>query len=405
MKDRAATFLAFLMALAVALAAALPALGQQSKTSEAEAQRQDVIKLETALVTVPVVVTDRFGRFVTGLARSDFQVRENGRPQEIANFSATETPFNVALLLDTSHSTRQKLGAIRKAALEFIKQLQPRDRVLIVNFDDRVRFHGDFTSDHKELARTVNAVQSGYATSLYDAIYLTVMEKLIPLEGRKAIVVLTDGVDTASKQATYDSALELIASTGIVSYAIQYETRNAGGPVMKPLQLPSIPPGFPVPPLLPRGPGQRDALNQSPLPIIAPSLAVNARSGAATASSLPALSRAPESQSPVRDRYLVATDFLRALAFQSGALYLRAESIENTSFAFALIAEELRHQYTLAYYSTNEKRDGNYRTIAVTVKHEALSVRARQGYRAPKADPADAEENGPEKKPAGAIKP
>ncbi len=94
-----------------------------------------MIKVNTALVTVPVVVTGRYGQFVTGLSRNDFRLQENGEPQQITSFSSTETPFNVALLIDTSRSARNKLGAIRKAALNFIKQLQPNDCVLIVTFD------------------------------------------------------------------------------------------------------------------------------------------------------------------------------------------------------------------------------------------------------------------------------
>jgi hypothetical protein len=89
---------------------------------------------------------------------------------------------------------------------------------------------------------------------------------------------------------------------------------------------------------------------------------------------------------PAKDRYLIAQDFLSALTVRSGALLFRAESIENTSFAFALIANELRNQYTISYYSTNEKRDGNYRTIAVNVNRADLTPRTRQGYRAQRTE-------------------
>lgn len=109
----------------------------------------DAIRFETSLVTVPAIVTDRAGRFVTGLSRGDFQLSEDGKPQEITSFSSTETPFNVALLIDTSRSTRELLGEIRKAARNFVNQLQPQDRVLIVTFDERVNFRGDFSSDRR----------------------------------------------------------------------------------------------------------------------------------------------------------------------------------------------------------------------------------------------------------------
>jgi VWFA-related protein len=228
---------------------------------------------------------------------------------------------------------------------------QPNDRVLIVTFDEKVSFLGDFTSDRREIERAIRSVKSSYLTSFYDAVHLTINEKLAPIKGRKAIIALTDGVDTGSRQATYESTLELVANAGVSGYAIQYDTRNDGGSPMSPLALPRIPGAYLFSRFI-RGPAQ--TRNQPP-----------------------------------RDRYLIASEYMRAVAARSGALYLRAESIESSSFAFALIANELRHQYTLAYYPTNDKRDGGFRTIAVGVKGSDYSVRARQGYRAPKEEKAE----------------
>jgi len=337
--------------LSLALAPWSVSLSREAQRGEQGPQRPDVIKVNTALVTVPVVVTDRYGRFVTGLPQNDFRLLENGEPQQIASFSSTETPFNVALLIDTSRSTRNKLGAIRKAALNFVKQLQPNDRVLIVTFDEKVNFLGDFTSDRREIERAIRSVKSSYLTSLYDAVHLTINEKLAPIKGRKAIVALTDGVDTGSRRATYESTLELVANAGVSSYAIQYDTRNDGGSPTSPLALPRLPSSYLLSQFIQ---GNTQTRNQ-----------------------------------PARDRYLVASEYLRAVAAQSGALYLRAESIESSSFAFALIANELRNQYTLAYYPTNDKRDGGFRTIVVNVKSGDFSVRARPGYRAPKDEKAE----------------
>src|SRR5262245_58667601 len=352
MKYRIATIPRLILTLVLALWPVFMsrALGRGQR-GEQEPQRPDVIKVNTALVTVPVVVTDRYGQFVTGLSRNDFRLRENGEPQQIASFSSTESPFNVALLIDTSRSTKNKLDAIRKAALNFVKQLQPNDRVLIVTFDDKVNFLGDFTSDRSEIERAIRSVKSSYATSLYDAFHLTITEKLAQIKGRKVIVALTDGVDTWSRQATYESTLELIANAGVSGYAIQYDTRNSGGSPISPLSLPRMPGNYIFSRFI-QGDGQTRI-------------------------------------QPPRDRYLIAADYLRSLAAQSGALHLRAESIESSSFAFALIANELRNQYTLAYYPTNDKRDGDFRTIAVSVKSGDFSVRSRQGYRASKDEKSE----------------
>ncbi len=353
----------------------LPVFGQSQEEKPQQDQQQPSIKIGTNLVTVPVIVTDRYGRFVTGLTRDRFSVREEGAPQKIEEFSSTEAPFSVALLIDTSLSTRNKLDRIRKAAEAFIKQLLPNDRIMVVSFDDKVRFVCDFTSNHAELKRAIKSLGSGYSTSLYDAIHLTITEKMSRIQGRKAIVALTDGVDTASKLATYQSAIELAASAGIIAYTVQYETRNDGGP-LKPGDLPGAGNSFTS-----FGLRWQDATPQSPG--APPSSRVN-----------------NQAQRPIRDRYLVAADFLRTLAAQSGGLPFRAETIENTNYAFQLIANELHNQYTLTYISTNENRDGKYRAIAVGVDNPDLIVRSRRFYLAPKdEDPEAARDKKADPKP------
>lgn len=389
-----------LLALAIIMAglAGLPTTAQNRPEPERPPRpdapdQQETIKIGTSLVTVPVIVTDPYGRLVRGLSRADFSIREDGVSQRIENFSAEEAPFDVALLIDTSRSTQNKLAAIRKAALSFFKQLQPRDRVMIVTFDEKVRFVNDFTNNPIELDRAVKQLKSSYLTSLYDAIHLTVTEKLAAARGRKAIVVLTDGVDTASKLASFESTLQQISSSGIIAYAIQYETRNDGAPIMKPIFLPGIPnggaSGFAARPSW--GGGQDPEAPRPVRPIInlpAPTgdpVGVGSVTGQTSApGARPSTRVNTQSRQPIRDRYLVAADFLRSLAVQSGARYIRAENIENTSFAFQLIAEELRYQYTLSYISSNEKRDGSYRSIVVNVGRDNLLVRARLGYRSPR---------------------
>ncbi|HKX26449.1 MAG TPA: VWA domain-containing protein [Blastocatellia bacterium] len=400
MKRREATTLISVAAMAVVIFSALSSTVCAQDKPENN-QQDSTLTIGTTLITVPVIVTDRYGRFITGLGRSDFSVREDGVVQKIERFSSTEAPFNVALLIDTSRSTQNKLAAIRKAALAFIKQLQPSDRVMIVTFDEQVRFISDFTNNTAELQRAIKSVKSSYLTSLYDAISLTITQKMEKIQGRKAIVILSDGVDTASRQATYQSALNLVASSGIISYAIQYETRNDGGS-LKGVILPNSQ-GSSLMPRFSSGAfgwmaqepqsrtGSDRGQKEESRPIInipRPTISVrepeksSQPDATGSGSSAPSVGVRPQAAQPVRDRYLVAADFLRSLAAQTGARYIRAENIENTSFAFQLIAVELRNQYTLTYISTNEQRDGTYRSIAVTVNQGEPVVRARLGYRA-----------------------
>ncbi len=393
--------------LALLFIAASPVFAQEKQDkTEQQKDQQPTIKIGTSLVTVPVIVTDGYGRFITGLNRNDFAVREDGVAHKIEDFSSIEAPFSVALLIDTSRSTQNKLTAIRKAALAFIKQLHPRDSVMIVTFDERVRFVSDFSGNPAELERSIKSVKTGYLTSLYDAIYLTITEKMSKIQGRKAIVVLTDGVDTASKKATFESTLDLVASAGIICYAIQYETRNDGGRIMSPIYLPngSSSPflsnfsGRPVnwqdpkPQEKPAPESEKKEQDKPLINIPLPKISImgsetSSTPSSATPGSKPSTRVNSQAQQPLRDRYLIATDFLRALAVQSGALHIRAENIENTSFAFRRIGDELRNQYTLTFISTNETRDGKYRSIAVNVNRDGLIVRARLGYRAPRAEP------------------
>src|SRR5262245_20117990 len=384
------------LAVLTLVATALPVFGQ----GQVEKPQQDPqsIKIPTNLVTVPVIVTDRYGRFITGLGRNQFTVREEGSAQKIEDFSSTEAPFSVALLIDTSRSTQNKLGKIRKAAETFIKQLLPNDRIMVVSFDEKVRFICDFTSDHAELERAVKSLKSSYLTSLYDAIHLTINEKMNKIQGRKAIVVLTDGVDTASKQATYESAIELAASAGIITYTVQYETRNDGS--SKPINIPGVGGSF-----APRSGLKWQDVQQKPKPESEESKSESEgksliniprpKQGApmSTPGSLPSSRVNNQRQQPIRDRYLIAADFLRTLAAQSGGMPYRAETIENTSYAFQLISNELHNQYTLTYISNNERKDGNYRAIAVGVDNADLVVRARRFYRAPKDEAHDSEQD------------
>lgn len=376
-----------------ALAFASGAFGQTQSQPPNKQQEQDpsILRIPSTYVTVPVIVSDRYGRIVTGLNKSDFSVREDGKEQKVDDFSASETPFSVVLLIDTSRSTVRKLGAIQKAAENFIKQLQPRDRVMVLTFDDKINVISDFTGDVSTLKKAIKSAKTGYSTRLYDSIQYTVTEKLGKVQGRKAIVVLTDGVDTASKQATFESTIDLIAGSGIISYAIQYETRNEGAPIMRPIFLPNG--NALLSPKTQSNQTPRFALNPPHLQF----------TSALTANGFPIESQSNviNSQNPFpgRDRYLIANDYLQLITKVSGARHLRANSIENTSFAFELIANELRNLYTLGYISSNDQRDGKYRSITVSVGPTGVAVRTRDGYRAPKDEPGTIEKELPERKP------
>jgi VWFA-related protein len=312
------------------------------------------VRVETNLVTVPVSVFDRQGKFITDLRRQDFHIFENGVEQEIAYFEPTEKPFTVALLLDTSASTRFRLSDIQEAAITFVRQLQPQDRVLVVTFDDEVLLLTEATNDKEAISSviTVNA-RTGGSTRLYDAVDLIIKARLNNFRGRKAIVLFTDGVDTSSSAADYQSTVYEIEELDALVYPVQYDTfddldaatggsgavKNGGRSWQFPGSNPSSGTTY-YPPSVALG----------PLDI-------------------------------TRADYDVAGRYLGALAEKSGGQLYRADDTRQLAQAFSKIAEELRRQYSLGYYpKTPAAGAGERRQIRVRVGRPDLAVRARDGY-------------------------
>jgi VWFA-related protein len=320
-----------------------------------EVDEGDVVRVNTTLVTVPVSVLDRQGRFVPNLKREDFSVFENGVEQSIAYFEPAEKPFTVALLLDTSASTHFHLSEIREAAIEFAKQLRPQDRVLIVSFNDEVLLLTEATNDLNLIETVIEEnANTGDSTRLYDAVDLTIKERLNKIKGRKAIVLFTDGVDTSSQQATYQSTLGEVEELDALIYPIQYDTtdylraaQNAGS-------------GSVTVVTTRRGPFGTTTSQQTynaPLNNGVP---------------LPGTTKAD---------YDRADHYLHALADKTGGRLYQANDTTQLAEAFKRIAEELRRQYGLGYYpKTNNSEANERRQIRVKVRQPNLAVKARDSY-------------------------
>src|SRR5262245_61403473 len=164
-----------------------------SKTEKTEPGEDEIVKVETNLVTMPVSVLDRDGRFIPGLGAKDFQILENGVPQKVAYFQSVEQPFTVILMLDISPSTRYRMADIRYAALRFIDELRPNGGVEIVSFDESIRILNEPTSDRRRLSYAImQAPLAGQGTSVYDAVDQVARTEVPKIEGRKAVVLFTD---------------------------------------------------------------------------------------------------------------------------------------------------------------------------------------------------------------------
>ncbi len=311
-------------------------------TANPNPETEEVIKIDTALIYVPVRVLDKDGKYIPNLVKKDFKVIEDGSAQEIENFSNVDDPFHVVLLLDMSGSTRFKIEEIQDAALEFIEQLRPQDRVMVASFESAIFVDADFTNDRAKLTKAILRTHTGGGTRLYDAVDLVLTERLNRIQGRKAVVLFSDGIDSASKIANVQSNLSKIEESNALFYPIHYNT-------------------------LPDASNVGSIINGRPMPM-----------------SPQQIEAAKARNKETSDRSIM---YMSELAIRSGGRFYEAENLTDAKTAFANIAEELRRQYWLSYYSTNPKDDGSYRKIRVVVSQsddKKWAVRAKNGYRAPK---------------------
>jgi Ca-activated chloride channel family protein len=358
-----------------------PAAAQQPRAStEEEVGEDEVVRVNTALVPIPVSVLDRDGRFISGLRKEDFRIFEDGVEQEVAYFAAVEQPFTVALVLDTSGSTRFKLNEIHEAAVAFLDQLRPEDRVLVVSFDSDVRLLSPPTSDRRLLRDAVRRARVGGGTRLYDAVEY-VFKQLSRISGRKAVVLFTDGVDTESKRASYQGTLADAEELDALVYPVQYDTfgdmQGGGGG------------GWPGPPPVSTGGILGDILG-----------------GIILGGRIPRGGRGGGGAGTSREDYRRATEYLRSLAFMTGGRHHDASDRYNLERAFTNIAEELRRQYSLGYYPARQSNAAERRQIKVRVKRPNLVVRARDSYLYKPTSPAGntAQEAAPQQRPAPELR-
>jgi uncharacterized membrane protein YgcG len=188
-------------------------------------QPAEVIKVYSNLVSVPVIVSDRNGRYIPGLKQEDFKLFDNNTQRALSFFDAAEEPLNVALLLDTSRSTQGVLDDIKKAAKNFLKELRPQDRAMIVCFDYGIHKLSALTSDRKVLEQAIKHAEVGefFGTLLNDAVLESIERDLKSINGRKAIILLTDGEDAGSR-TTQNDLISYAAESDAMIYSIYYES-------------------------------------------------------------------------------------------------------------------------------------------------------------------------------------
>ena len=325
---------------------ALAVAAQDQKPSEPQ-QDVDVIRVSTTLVTLPVRVTDRHGKIVSDLKQEEFHVYEDGVEQQIAYFepptianetgsAASPKPFTVAILLDVSDSTESKLKQIQNAANAFLDLLRPDDRVIVVAFDSSVHVLAEATNDRQVLCAAINRTRTGGGTSLYTALDLIIRNRFAHIVGRKALVLLTDGVDTSSKGVTADSTLRAAQECDVSIYPVQYNTYG--------------------------------------------DFADNSSRETYGAGDFGAIGHKTKNGESASEAYKRATLYLRLLADKTSGYFQYTDSVKNLGRSFERIADQLRQQYTIGYYPKNKTTDAKPRRIRVEVAVPKVAVDTRKSY-------------------------
>jgi len=337
----------------ICLAAAVTAIGQSGRGQLPESKRkkpekprlpeplpkvrmpeqipqpsEDTIRINSDLVTIVATITSSLQLGRLELGREDFEILEDGVPQEISNFARDEDlPINLVMLFDSSLSVAQKIAFERRAAARFFERvMRAQDRAALFAVSTDVVVLQDFTGNTKALVNATRQLKAQGATSLYDAVYLA-SEYLKPAEGRRVIVIVSDGGDTTSNKGLLE-ALARAQQSDVVIFAVYTGNLNYSQNL-------------------------RDLAGERALETMAIETGGEVLRPAVT----------PGTQGDEADE----------------------QSLRELDRAFVRLAEHLRTQFTLGYFSSNDKRDGSFRKLVVRVKKQGFTARTRTGYYAPKS--------------------
>lgn len=304
-------------------------------------QDDDPVRVDSSIVRLNVGVVDQRGRAVIDLNKSNFTVYEDGVKQDITRFSPSSEPFSVVMILDMSGSTLGFRQVIRLSAARFIDALMPEDRVAVIEFYDKVNVRNDFTTDRKTILNSIQVANGQGKTQLYKALDNALDRLSREQTRRKAIVVLTDGVDTNLRDKDRSDMERLPDS------AIPTALKPGENETLKKILDRSDRQGVTIFPLaLPTGDPAKLA-DPTPRQVA---------------------------------MYNAARTRLQLVADRTGGTLNAIKNLEDMGRLYGQVAAQLRTLYTLEYSPTNERSDGKWRSIRIEVNDVNLLARTRQGY-------------------------
>lgn len=305
------------------------------------AQGDDPVRVDTSIVRLNVGVVNRKGQPITDLNRSNFTLYEDGVKQQISRFEPSTAPFSVVLLLDMSGSTLGFRQVLKMSAGRFIDALSPDDRVAVVEFYDKVNLRNDFTTDRSTIAHSIDASNGRGKTQLYKALDFALDKLSYEGNRRKAIIVLTDGVDTAVRDKDRET-LEPVKDADVPT-AIKADNSDILNRVLTRADRQ----GVTIYPLaLPTGDPEKLA-DPTPRQIA---------------------------------MFKAARERLQIVADRTGGMLHAINHLEEMGTLYAKVAADLRTLYTIEYQPANDKKDGSWRTIKLQVANPDLISRTKPGY-------------------------
>lgn len=316
---------------------------------DGDASSQPVFRAAVNWISLNVSVRDRrTNRSIPNLGADDFLVYEDGDEQQVARFESNEAPISLLLLLDVSGSTRSAMRLIQRSSINFTREIKANDRIALAAFNSRVRLVQPFTNDRMEMADAISSLRSGGGTAFYDALDASIRDYMRDVEGRKAIVVFTDGVDNQltgdwsnGSRTTFAELFREIQEIDTTIYTIFLDTEGQ---------------------VTTRSGGRR-------------------RGGLGGILGGIILGRGGNNRRLGGNAYDEARRQLEKIAEQTGGRMYSPFDVRDLDHVYSEIADDLRVQYTLAYTSTNPERDGSWREIEVRIRDNRDWVaRTRRGY-------------------------
>jgi len=315
----------------------------EQPAKEPEISAGDVISVNTTEVMIPVTVRDSAGRLISQLTRNDFRVFEDGSQQPLSDLALRQVPVDVALMVDASSSVSENLEDFRKAAEGFATKLEPEDRISLIKFDDRIELLLDWTKSRYQLHRALTRIEPGMFTRFNDALSLTSRDQFADTtKSRRALIVLTDGIDSGRGSSTLEAALHALLQAQVVVYVVSNTQISRAEKL-----------------------SQLDALTGDNS---------NARFNSLRIQDLREGIRVIDQSEVNLDQLTAAT---------GGRLY-KPLSFSDLESTYAEVADELKHQYALYYTPLNKMRDGGFRRVRVETTNPAFKAHTRVGYFAPK---------------------